>query len=262
MISDVIGRYPTTTTNPTAATTTNSTNIAYIKANLAEGGTVYILGGKNAVPELYENELKGFKVVRLGGANRFETNLLILEEAGVAEGSEILVCTSTNFADSLSASATAKPILLVFNEYGKLYGKQPEFLAGLKNCTFTVIGGESAVSAKLFDAIKAYGKVERLAGANRFETSVLVAQKYFKAPETAVLAYAWNYPDGLCGGSLAFSLKAPLILTMTKYEAKAVEYAKNAGIEIGLVLGGDTLISDDAVRAIFAMDAADGIVEK
>ena len=49
---------------------------------------------------------------------------------------------------------------------------------------------------------------------------------------------------------------------MTKYEAKAVEYAKNAGIEIGLVLGGDTLISDDAVRAIFAMDAADGIVKK
>ena len=150
----------------------------------------------------------------------------------------------------------------MFNEYGKLYGKQPEFLAGLKNCTFTVIGGESAVSADLAKAIEAYGKVERLAGANRFETSVLVAQKYFKAPETAVLAYAWNYPDGLCGGSLAFSLKAPLILTMTKYEAKAVEFAKKAGIEIGLVLGGDTLISDDAVRAIFAMDKADEIVVK
>ena len=89
-----------------------------------------------------------------------------------------------------------------------------------------------------------------------------MAQKYFKAPETAVLAYAWNYPDGLCGGSLAFSLKAPLILTMTKYEAKAVEYMTKAGIEIGLVLGGDTLISDDAVRAIFAMDKADEIIVK
>ena len=164
---------------------------------------------------------------------------------------DIIVCTGLNFADSLSASATGKPILLVWNESGALYGKQPEFLSNLKNCTFTVIGGESAVSAKLFDAIKAYGTTTRLAGANRFETSVLVAQKYFASPETAVLAYAWNYPDGLCGGSLAFSLKAPLILTMTKYEAKAVEYAKNAGIEIGLVLGGDTLISDDAVLNIF-----------
>ena len=237
-------------------------NIEYIKANLAEGGTVYILGGEKAVPKLYEDALKGYNVKRLGGANRFETNLLILAEAGVQDGSEILVCTSTNFADSLSASATAKPILLVFNEYGKLYGKQPEFLAGLKNCTFTVIGGESAVSADLAKAIETYGKVERLAGANRFETSVMVAQKYFEDVDTAVLAYAWNYPDGLCGGSLAYSLKAPLILTMTKYEAKAVEYAKAAGITSGLVLGGDTLISDEAVRAIFAMDAADEIIKK
>ena len=237
-------------------------NIEYIKANLAENGVIYILGGEKAVPKLYEDALKGYNVKRLGGANRFETNLLILAEAGVADGSEILVCTSTNFADSLSASATAKPILLVFNEYGKLYGKQPEFLAGLKNCTFTVIGGESAVSADLAKAIETYGKVERLAGANRFETSVMVAQKYFKDVDTAVLAYAWNYPDGLCGGSLAYSLKAPLILTMTKYESQAVAYAKEAGITTGLVLGGDTLISDEAVRAIFAMDAADEIIEK
>ena len=237
-------------------------NIEYIKANLAENGVIYILGGEKAVPKLYEDALKGYNVKRLGGANRFETNLLILAEAGVADGSEVLVCTSTNFADSLSASATAKPILLVFNEYGKLYGKQPEFLSGLKNCTFTVIGGESAVSADLAKAIETYGKVERLAGANRFETSVMVAQKYFKDVDTAVLAYAWNYPDGLCGGSLAYSLKAPLILTMTKYEAQAVAYAKSAGITSGLVLGGDTLISDEAVRSIFAMDAADEIIKK
>ncbi len=237
-------------------------NIDYIKANLAEGGTVYLLGGTSAVPELYETELSDYEVKRLGGKDRFETNLLILEEAGVAAGSEILVCTSTNFADSLSASATGKPILLVFNEKGILYGDQPEYLAGLENCTFTVIGGESAVSEELAAAIGEYGDVERLAGGNRFETSVLVAEKYFEAPETAVLAYAWNYPDGLCGGALAYSMNAPLILTMTKYESEAVEYATNEGITAGIVLGGDSLISDAAVRAIFAMDAEAEIVVK
>ena len=131
-----------------------------------------------------------------------------------------------------------------------------------RTCTFTIVGGESAVCADLAKAIEDYGKVERLAGSNRFETSVLVAEKYFASPRTAVLAYAWNFPDGLCGGSLAYSLKAPLILTMTKYEAKAIEYVKSSGIGAGLVLGDDTLISDDAVRAIFAMDAADEILVK
>ena len=71
--------------------------------------------------------------------------------------------------------------------------------------------------------------------------------------------YTWNYPDGLCGGSLAYSMHAPLILTMTKYEAKAVEYATGAGIKSGVVLGGTGLISDAAVRAVFAMTAEDVI---
>ena len=237
-------------------------NIDYIKNNLKDGGTVYILGGVNAVPELYEAGLEGYDVVRLGGANRFETNILILEEAGIDPGSEILVCTSTNFADSLSASATGKPILLVWNERGELYGDQPEFLASLEDCSFTVIGGENAVGTALMDAIGTYGQVDRLAGANRFETSVLVAQKYFEAPEYAVLAYAWNYPDGLCGGALAYTLDAPLILTMTKYEAQAAEYILSCGIEKAIVLGGESLISDDTIRAIFAMEAETPVAVK
>ena len=226
-------------------------NMTYIMDHLKPGGTVYILGGKNAVPEMYEESLDDFRVKRLGGANRFETNLMILKEAGVKAGDEVLVCTSTNFADSLSASATGKPILLVFNESGKLYGEQPAYLASLQNCSFTVIGGESAVSKKLESAIGAYGRVSRLAGGNRFETSVLVAEKYFENPESAVLAYAWNYPDGLCGGALAYSMDAPLILTMTKYESQAIAYAEAEDIGQGIVLGGVSLISQLSVEKIF-----------
>lgn len=226
-------------------------NIDYIKANLKPGGTVYILGGKNAVPELYEQQLKGYTIKRLGGANRFDTNLMILKEAGVKAGDEVLVCTSTNFADSLSASATGKPILLVFNESGKLYGGQPDYLKSLKNCSFTVIGGENAVSKKLADALNGYGKVERLAGANRFETSVMVAERYFKNPESAVLAYAWNYPDGLCGGALAYAMDAPLILTMTQYESQAAKYIQTQGIDRGVVLGGTGLIANSGLKKIF-----------
>ena len=104
--------------------------------------------------------------------------------------------------------------------------------------------------------------MERLAGANRLETSVLVAEKYFDAPETAVLAYAWNYPDGLCGGSLAYALKAPLILTMPGYEGAAIDYAVENGIWGGYVLGGDGLVFDDIVRDIFAMFDYEEVVVK
>ena len=117
------------------------------------------------------------------------------------------------------------------------------------------IGGENAVSTKLEETLEEYGQTSRLAGKNRFETSALVANAYFEDPVSAVLAYAWNYPDGLCGGSLAYAMNAPLVLTMTNYEQMAAAYTKMEGITTGVVLGGTGLISDASVRAIFAMTA-------
>lgn len=247
----------------------NDDVLAYIQDHLTKvGGTVYLLGGTSAVPQSMEDALTAFAaeqpdvtINRLAGKDRFETNLMILEEAatilqktGRQPDTEILVCTSTNFADSLSASATGKPILLAFNEFGKLYGGQEAYLKTLKNCTFTIIGGENAVSNKLANTFKQFGSVSRLAGSNRFETSVLVAEKYFDDPHSAVLAYAWNFPDGLCGGPLAYSMGAPLILTMTKYESQAVKYFADKAIIEAFVLGGNGLISDASVRSIFGLD--------
>ena len=68
-----------------------------------------------------------------------------------------------------------------------------------------------------------------------------------------MLAYAWNYPDGLCGGALASTMDAPLILTMTGYESQAGEYVQSHGISKGTILGGVGLISDDSVCAIYAI---------
>ena len=236
----------------------NDATIEYVKANLKPGGTVYILGGTSAVPASIDAALSEFKVARMDGANRFETNIMILKEAGVAAGSEVLVCTSTNFADSLSASAAGKPILLVWNEGGKLFDNQISYLKGLKNCTFTVIGGESAVSPKMFGIIQGYGSTTRLAGANRFVTSVMVADRYFPEATSAVLAYAWDFPDGLCGGGLANAMGAPLILTMTRYESEAAGYiAAKGGFDYGVVLGGEGLISEGSVHLIFDLIAED-----
>ena len=226
----------------------------YIHANLSDGGTVYILGGESAVSASMETMLSGLTVKRLAGADRFETNLLILKEAGVAAGQEMLVCTGTNFADSLSGSATGLPILMVNNGSGALSRNQQDYLETL-DVSFCIIGGEGAVGSRLEAALKGYGTTRRLAGADRFETSVMVADAFFYAPSAAVLAYARNFPDGLCGGALAYAMNAPLILTMTRQDTVAATYAKGTGITQGVVLGGESLISDSAVRWILSMNA-------
>ncbi|MBQ6990806.1 MAG: cell wall-binding repeat-containing protein, partial [Clostridia bacterium] len=97
----------------------------YIRENLKEGGIVYILGGENAVPSSFEEELETFQVKRLAGAHRFETNLMILAEAGISD-KLLLISTGLTFADSLSASAAKLPILLVYGD--KLLPEQADFL--------------------------------------------------------------------------------------------------------------------------------------
>ena len=223
----------------------------YIQYNLEPGGTVYMLGGTSAVPTNLEAGMNGFVVKRLGGATRYETNLAILEEAGVS-GQSILVCTGTGFADSLSASATGLPILLVKDS---LTPAQKEMLSR-GNGQIYIIGGTSAVSKAVENELKLYGNVTRIGGNTRYDTSVKVAQTFFgDEPFAAVLAYAQNFPDGLCGGPLAYSLKAPLILTATGKESAAVNYVKSVGIQNGYVLGGTGLISDNTTRKIFGLSS-------
>lgn len=228
----------------------------YIKANLKKDGTVYLLGGPKAVDNKVANGLTNCTVQRIAGSDRYATNLEILKKAGVKK-EDVLVCTGMNFADSLSASASERPILLVGSS---LNAEQNAYLKTLSGNKYYVIGGEKAVVPAVEKQLKGYGDVERLAGQSRYETSVLVAKEFFKDPDCVVLAYGLNFPDGLCGGPLAVSMEGPLILTATGSESEAVKYAKEEGIKSGTVLGGTGLISDKAVKAIFQMDNATHIV--
>lgn len=228
----------------------------YIHQNVVPGGKVYILGGTGALPKTVEQGLAGYDITRLSGKTRYETNIAILKEAGVEKGSEVIICTGKTYADSLSASATGKPILLVD---AALTAEQIEFLASAKGSKLYIIGGTGAVSANVQSKIEAYGTVKRLSGKTRYETSVKLAETFFADVDRAVLAYAESFPDGLSGGPLAFSMDAPLILTSTSKSEATVNYTTGLSVRTGKVLGGAKLISDATVRKIFGMKSSDKI---
>ncbi|GEM_PF-1149364 len=219
----------------------------YIKSNVREGGKVYILGGSAVVPEDVVGALDGYDCTRLYGSTRYDTCLAILKEAGVENDSHVIVCSGSNYADALAASATGDPILLVGDA---LNDAQKSLLAGKSGLRFTVLGGESVVSAKVAEDLGKYGSVDRIAGKDRYETAALVAENY--TSDTVVLAYGLDYPDGLCGGPLAHALGAPLMLTTNN--ASSQKAAKAAAKKIGatnpIVLGGETIVSDDAALNI------------
>ena len=127
---------------------------------------------------------------------------------------------------------------------------------------FIIIGGTNAVSKTVEDQLKAYGKIEeRIAGANRYDTSKQLADKYAPYARKIVLATGQNFPDGLCGGPVAYNLGAPIVLTVTgNGSSYGKNYVSENGIINGLALGGTNAVSDAVIRDTFKMSADDTIV--
>ena len=223
----------------------------FIKDNLVKGGTVYVLGGTAAVPDECLKGLEKYTVKRLAGSNRYTTNLEILREAGVSSD-KVLVGTGTNFADSLSASATGLPLLLVKSANYDLYS----FVINNQDKDYYILGGTGAVSREIEDFLKDMNvrKVTRLAGATRYETSALIASEFFPEASCALIAYAMDFPDGLCGGPLAYQIGAPLLLTAEGKTSEARHFMRDHGIKDGYVLGGTSRLADELVRKVFYLD--------
>lgn len=233
------------------APSTDEIMAEYVKYNLAAEGTVYILGGVGAVSETFEKKLAdaGINTVRLAGNDRYDTNIEILKGAGVTDES-VLVCSGAGFADSLSASAVGLPILLVGNEITE---KQQAYLDSLDSDKIYLIGGTGAVSGAVESTLAAGYETERLAGENRYLTSAVVAEKFFPEADTAMLAYAYNFPDGLSGGPLAMMRNAPVLLVDNVNYADAAAYAQKAGVGKIIIMGGETLISEETAALILGV---------
>ncbi len=230
----------------------------FLENNLSEEGIVYILGGTAAVSQDLEDSLADYQVKRIKGANRYETNIEILKEAGVSE-EELLICTGKNYADSLSASGAKKPILLVGESLSE---KQNEYLDSLTCENFYIIGGDAAVSLSVEEDFAVRGTVERIKGKNRYKTSVAVASKFVENPSAVVLAYGQNFPDGLCGGPLVANLNAALVLAEESAALEIHDYVIEHQIKEGVVLGGSAAVSDLAVRVVYGMSVDDEIIAK
>ncbi len=234
---------------------------SYVAKNMDASGTIYILGSEVAVSAKVEIALRttGREIKRLAGKDRYLTNIEILKEGGIPARSEILVCVGDNYADSLSASSSGLPIFLVGRT--TLTAEQKEYLATLEDCTFTIIGSESAVNATIEEELRAYGSVGREAGPTRYQTSIAVAEHVFKDPDSVVLTVGNNFPDGLSAGPLANYLRAPVVLTLAGETAAAEAYAAGLTIRNGIAVGGSNVLSDDAVVSIFGLASAKEIEE-
>lgn len=233
----------------------NNKTYNYLNSNVNRDGTIFVLGNQAALPDSVISRLQtyGFQnIVRLGGADRYETNMAVINYMTIEEGSDIIIATGTNYADGLSASSIAgKENIPIFLANSWLSQEELNKILEIKPEHIYIIGGTNAVSNGVEEQLTAIGRsgVVRFSGVDRFETSLLVANYFFQTSTYAVAAYGYNYPDALAGSVMAGYYDAPVLLIDANHTIGARDYLNGNGRSITTVwvMGMKQVISDGTV---------------
>ena len=185
---------------------------------------VVIVGATGSVSATVEAQvvslLPGATVRRDAGADRFATSRAIATLAfPVDVTTSAFIATGANFPDALSASAAAGaagvPVILVDGRGSGIDTPTQSLLTSLGVERVFIAGGTGVVSATVANALESLlgaSNVVRLAGTDRYSTSVAINAPSFDDARTVFLATGYGYADALAGGALAGVVGAPLFL--------------------------------------------------
>lgn len=165
-----------------------------------------IVGGPDAVSAEVEAQLAdaGLATRRAAGGDRYATAAAVAAELGAPTG-EAFVASGERFPDALTAvpvaASSQSPILLV--EQGAVPTSTHDALAALGVERTVVVGGPVAVSDEVARALPS---ATRVAGLNRYQTSVAVAELGLERGHTldsVLVATGGGFADALVGGPVA-----------------------------------------------------------
>lgn len=208
---------------------------------------VVVLGGPGAVSDDVADQL-GAR--RIAGPSRYATAAAISADTFDPLVPVVYVATGESFPDALAGAAAGAleggPVLLVTRDAipsetdGELRRLLPERIV--------ILGGPAAVSERVESSLQLYalpGRVTRLAGPDRYATSVAVSEATFPDGATrAYLATGRNFPDALAGGPVAANGPGPLLLVPgTCLPASVLAELDRLGPDHLVLLGGRGAVS-------------------
>lgn len=170
-----------------------------------------------------------------------------------------MVATGENWPDALAggplATKLGAPILLT-----RRYDLPAPCASAITSMTATtayILGGESVIDPAVEADLMAAGitHTTRIAGANRYETAMLIAQfieSYDMIDvDTAYFATGANFPDALAAGPFGGSFGRPILL-VKRDEIPASTQTAVSGLALttSYVLGGTGVVSDEVMSQL------------
>lgn len=241
----------------------DSTDNIVAKFKTLNTTTIYIANGEGVISLKIEEDLKkaGIRVIRLGGASRYETALNIAKELEPSTNIVIASGHDDNLVDSLSiapiAAAKGMPIFLSDN---RLDSATTDYINGLNVKTTYVVSGPNAIPYGSTISLKG---VVRLFGSGRYETNARIID-HFKNDTTLNFNNIFiasgenaNLIDALAGAPLAASKGSPIIFvhdTINPTVDTLLKSIVNENTKI-IELGSTNAVSDKAENTINEIQA-------
>ena len=206
------------------------------------------------------------EVVRLGGADRYGTSLLVAEGVAADAGGSlewVVVVSGESWPDAVVASSAAGELgaAVVLTPSGGVRADALGFLARTGVSRALVVSTGDAVSSVVDEQLGAVGvSVERVGGADRYETSVAVARR-LGAPgvlgtwgRTVLVASGEVFADALVAGPLSAHGGHPVLLTpRDALHPSVASYLGGSGAVHAVVLGGTAALSAEVSDAVAAL---------
>lgn len=217
---------------------------------------ITIIGGEKSVDEGLKKELekRNFKVDRLSGSDRYKTSAQIAAKLIDGKTTTLEIASGENYADALSLNNAAEkdkaPILLV--RVNAIDKSVEDVIKSSKASLINIAGGEKSVSESTKANIKKISNatVNRMGGADRYETSILLA-KYSGAKEVVVVASGENFADALVAAPFSAKQKGAILLTnKDKLGQNAEQFIKDTKFNKSYVIGGEKSVSEDVINQL------------
>jgi putative cell wall-binding protein len=220
---------------------------AEIQRVLAVGRTVYLLGGTDAISANVGTDLQtlGYTPVRVDGVDRYDTAVKIANILG--DPPTVFEVDGTNFPDGLSAGpAAALSHGVILLTAGRMQAPETaQYVSTHPTDVRYAIGGPAAAADPT---------AQPLVGADRYATSIVVANQLFASPSIVAIASGVAFPDALSGGALAGIDGAPMLLVPSNLPLPASmqsyfdKYSNT--VQSAWLFGGTAAVSTPVAKAI------------
>lgn len=188
---------------------------------------------------------------RISGIDRYATADALSEKFKASD--TIIIINGDNFPDALSAGPLAKKYnapMLLSNSLGLNASSLAEIVR-LKATKAIIVGGIGIIPTSVDSQLTAIGvNSTRLAGKDRYETSLLVAKQLSNITSVTVV-YGEDFPDALSISAIASKLGMPIILSSKSgLSSEALNFVKNCGATKTYIINSNGVLPNNIAQSV------------